>query len=330
MKIGGKNFTVKETFDNIITIPDCFVLGKNKLGHGHGETKLYFSSKETMRQFYGAEGFNVKCFILKSDLISYLEILKDEYLNPSQNYIGKDQFPDLWGKRMGMVAALDDVIYFSVSDQTQIDGARGYVNSSDFGYKLIREIALPLVSYLSVMELAGEDGQSVFYWKLFVDFDAISEKGNEPLVFVYGKKDKSKSTLKEIKGKKYNSETHYARIGQGRYRNALLEECPFCPITMVNEECLLIASHIKPWAASTVKERIDPKNGFILSPLFDKLFDKGFITFTDDKHMLVSNWLSPKNRQRLNLKNDVYIQRLPIDEQRKAYLKYHRKYVFKG
>lgn len=330
MKIGGNDFIVKETFDNTITIPDCFVLGKNKLGHGHGEAKLYFGSKENMRLFYGGEGFNVRCFILKSDLVSYLEALKDEYKKPSQNYTGKDLFRDLWRKRMKIVTDLDDVIYFSISDQTQIEGARGYVSSDDFGYKLIREISLPLVSYLSAMELVGKDGKSVFYWKLFVDFDAISEKKNGPLVFTYGKKSDKTAILKEEKESKNKKDIRYARIGQGRYRENLLEECPYCPITMVNDERLLIASHIKPWAASTDKEKIDPKNGFMLSPLYDKLFDKGFITFTDDKHMLISNWLSPKNCQRLNLKNNVYFQRLPIDEKRRAYLEYHRKFVFKG
>lgn len=330
MNIGGLNFTVKETFDNIITIPDCFVLGKNKLGHGHGEAKLYFSNKESMRQFFGGKGFSVNCIVLKQDLISYLEALESEYKKPSQDYLGKLEFPKLWKKRIDRVNALDDIVEFTVSDQTQIEGSRGYVNSTDFGYRLIREISLPLVSYLSVMELAGNDGNIVFYWKLFVDFDAISEKKNGPLVFIYGKKNKIEVPNKNIQEKKSSAEIRYARMGQGRYRDALLEECPFCPITMVNDERLLIASHIKPWAASTDKEKVDPKNGFMLTPLYDKLFDRGFITFTDEKHMLVSDWLSPKNRQRLNLKNGVYIQRLPLDEQRKVYLNYHRKFVFKG
>lgn len=330
MYIGGHKFEVKDTFDNIITIPDCFVLGKNKLGHGHGEAKLYFGSKVSMRQFYGGDGFRVKCFILKKDIVTYLETLKEEYMNPSQNYVGKDAFPALWHQRIAMVDKLDDVIYFDVSDQVQIEGSRGYVNSTDFGYKLLREISLPLVSYLSAMELIRDDGQHYFYWKLFVDFDAISEKKNGPLVFIYGKKDTEHQMVEPKRDKKKNAEIRYARIGQGKYREALLDECPFCPITMVNDERLLIASHIKPWASSTDMEKVDPKNGYMLTPLYDKLFDKGFITFTEDKHMHVSNWLSPKNCKRLGLKDDVYIQHLPMDEARKAYLKYHREFVFKG
>lgn len=42
----------------------------------------------------------------------------------------------------------------------------------------------------------------------------------------------------------------------------------------VSDDRLLIASHIKPWAASDEKEKIDPKNGFMFTPTFDFLFDR--------------------------------------------------------
>lgn len=324
MKIGGKNFTVNDTFDNVVTIPDCFVLGKNKLGHGHGEAKLYFGPKESVRQFYGGEGFQATCFLLKEDIIAYLTALKGEYMHPSQSYVGKDDMPKLWEERLAAVGRLDSIIYFNVSDQLQIEGGRGYVNSNGEGYKLIREISLPLVSYLSVMQLTDDSGRICYYWKLFVDFDAISERKNGPLVFTYGRKER------QTKKDKKEQEINRARIGQGKYRESLLEECPYCPITMVNDERLLIASHIKPWASSSDKEKIDPKNGYMFTPLYDRLFDRGFITFTEDKHMHISNWLSPRNCKRLGLKDDVYIQHLPMDEKRKEYLKYHREVIFKG
>ena len=40
------------------------------------------------------------------------------------------------------------------------------------------------------------------------------------------------------------------RNGQQKYREKLLEQCPFCPFTMVADDRLLIASHIKPWAVA--------------------------------------------------------------------------------
>ena len=127
-----------------------------------------------------------------------------------------------------------------------------------------------------------------------------------------------------------NQEIRKARIGQGKYRELLLEECPFCPITMISDDRLLIASHIKPWAVSTDKEKIDPQNGFMLSPLYDKLFDRGFITFTDDKHVQLSNWISAQNWKRIGIHDNDFFQALPINEARKVYLEFHRKSVFKG
>lgn len=329
MRINGVDFTIIDTFDNIITVPDCFIFGDNKIGTGHGEAKLYIGSKPTMREFFGAQGFSVRCFLLKRDLLSYLELVKEEYTHPSQEYSNKANFPTIWQQHIDLVNSMDDVIYFSVSDQDQIQGPRGYVNASrsDVGYKLIRKITLPIISYLSVMKLQSNAGETIFYWKVFVDFDLAAERKRSSLVLIYGKEKKDTDVAQESPRAK---EIRYARIGQGKYRDQLLDECPFCPITMVNDERLLIASHIKPWARSTDQEKIDPKNGYMLTPLYDALFDKGFITFTNEKRMIISNWLSPKNQQRLNLRNDEYIARLPMDDQRMVYLEYHRNNIFKG
>lgn len=329
MKILDENWEVKEIYDTVVTVPDCFVVNKNQLGAGHGEAKLYLGPKEVVRKFYGKEGFEAKCFMLKQDLLNYFNAVKEEYLSPSQNYIGKDELSKLWTERLELINKLDDIVWFTVYDQVQIAGPRGYVNSNDSGYKLIRQLSLPLISYISIMMLAQPSGKYSFYWKLFVDYDAIAEKKNGALVFNYGKKiiDKNGEVKKETDASK---ETSYAREGQGKYREKLLEECPFCPITMVNDERLLIASHIKPWAVSNNKEKVDHKNGFMFSPVYDKLFDRGFITFTNDRHMILSNWISPKNYERLGVKNNVFIQQLPLDDERIFYLEYHRACVFKG
>ena len=325
MKILGKEYRIVDTYDRVLTVPDCFVLNKNKLGKGHGEKKFYFAPKDIMREFFGEKGFNVKCFFLKEDLIKYLNNIQGEYIHPSQDYVGREEFSSLWEERMNKVMSMDDFIYFNVQDQVAISSSRGYLNSSDNNYNIMRELSLPLVSYISIMKVALND-ELLFYWKLFVDFDAIAEK-QEALVFTYGKGQKRIAHPKIQNAPKI---LNSVRKGQDKFRIALLEECTFCPITMVNEERLLVASHIKPWAVSNPKERVDPNNGFMLSPLYDALFDKGFITFTDDRHMIISNWLSPANQKRLNLKNNEFYQRLPINDKRKEYLEYHRNMVFKG
>lgn len=331
MLIGGENFNFVDTLNAPITVPDCFVKRLSKIGTGNGEAKLYIAPKNVMYPFFGNEGFVAKCFLLKSDLLSYMNALHSEYLSPSQPYQGADEMPKLWQERVAKIEALPEVVEFNVSAQDQIAGPRGYVNSTDMGYKLIREISLPLVTYISVMQLADcTSGATLYYWKLFADFEAISDK-KAALVFTYGKKeDKTLPTVTTNRDSGRQGEIRRARKGQGIYRDKMLQECPFCPITMINDERLLIASHIKPWAVSSDDEKLDPKNGFMLSPLYDKLFDRGLMTFTEDRRIILSNWLSPKNKERLGVKDGQFIQMLPLDDARQSYMQFHRKSVFKG
>lgn len=330
MKILDKEFRVLDTFNGNITVPDCLVVPKNKLGGGHGEAKLYIASKEEMRSFFGDEGFDAECFLLKEDLKKYMQAIHPEYINPTQEYKGKDVLRELWTERMQAIDLLDSIVFFSVKDQTQIEGPRGYVNSEDLGYQLIRELSLPLVSYISVLKVSDGGKVPLFYWKLFVDYDALDVQN--ALVFKYGRKQQEEEEKGKDKAKKKrrDDEISRARVGQGKYRDELLDECPFCPITMINDERLLIASHIKPWAVSDDKEKVDPHNGYILSPLYDKLFDRGLISFTEDRKMMVSNFLQPRNVQRMGLVDGKFYQNLPVGTERLKYLEYHRACVFKG
>lgn len=313
MEINGKVYKIVEKYSEDITIPDCFVDVNNKLGKGHGERKLYFGSKDRMRSFYGNIGFKAKCFLLKKDLKLYLEQIREEYEHPTFEYREAAKLKALWSRRFATVDALDEVLYFSVTDQKQIKGDRGYVNTQEKNYALIRELSLPLVTYVSAMKLQAESEDPVFYWKLFVNPD-VFERRDDALVFKYNKK-----TKKKKKG----------RQGQGKFRSKLLEECPMCPITHVYETGLLVASHIKPWRRASTKERIDPKNGFTLTPLYDKLFDRGYITFSDSKKMIISKWLSEESQKKLGIESRI-IDDLPLDDERKSYLEYHRKMIFKG
>lgn len=332
MIINGEKLKTLDVFPTMMTVPDCMVVTGNKLGGGHGEAKIYVASKNAMHEFYGAEGFEAKCFLLKKDLVSYMEAIKFEYFKPTQDYTKKNEMPTLWQERMRKIAGLNDVIFFNVYDQNQITGIRGYVNSKDEGYKIIRELALPLISYIYVEKLSNGK-QPLYYWKLFVDFDAIWEKKNGPLVFNYGKKknqpiedNENEETIVEKIPKKVKT----GRDGQSKYREKLLEQCPFCPFTGIADDRLLIASHIKPWVAADDKEKIDPYNGYMLSPLYDKLFDRGFMTFTENRHVILSSMISPRTWKQIKLENNEFIQRLPMDDKRIEYLKYHQNNVFKG
>ncbi len=330
MIIGGEKFKVINIFESVTTVPDCFVVSSNKIGVGHGEAKFYFNSREKTQEFFGGVGFRAKCFILRQDLLTYLYAIKDEYLNPSQEYRGKDNMSQLWEEHIQKVLKMNEVEMFTVIDQPHLAGVRGYVNASkadSYGYQLIREVSLPLISFIQVMELKDSMNSSIFYWKLFVDFEAINEHKSVGLVLNYGK---NIDVLPNAKESKRDRESQLSRVGQGEFRAKLLLESPFCPITRVADERLLIASHIKPWAISNNKDRIDPKNGLILSPVYDKLFDRGFITFSDDKRLIASNWINPSDLKKLNVKSNSYHALLPLDDQRELFMKYHREYVFKG
>ena len=329
MKIAGETFTFIDTIATPITVADSWVKPQNKLGNGNGEAKLYVSNRDKMEDFFGGFGFDAPCFLLRQDLQTYMNTIKEEYFNPSQDYRGKEEMSELWSERMRKIEELPDFIYFTVSEQTQIIGSRGYVNSNDAAYQLIREISLPLVSYISAMHLDYK-GRSMYYWKLFADFEELERR--KTFIEKYGSSTQQEAEQQcntKSKNKK-KTKTKNARDGQEEYRRKLLSECPFCPITMINEESLLIASHIKPWAVSNLTERIDPNNGFILSPLYDKLFDKGFITFTEDKRVIISNWLSRQVKERIGIKENQFFQFLPINSERAKYLDYHRQSVFKG
>lgn len=326
MSIDSLNLKTLAVFPNMMTVPDCIVNSQNKIGRGHGEAKFYIASKEEMYSFYGRQGFVDNCFMLKRDLLAYMEAIKNEYMHPSQNYTGKDKLPFLWHERVKAIEAFPDVIEFKIYDQYQIAGPRGYVNSDGDGYQLIRILALPLVSYIYA-EKVGTEANPLFYWKLFVDFNAIWERKNGPLVFNYGQNRNNLSQPQEGE----TAPNRNNRIGQDRYRERVLEQCHFCPFTMVSDERLLIASHIKPWAAcESDDERLDGYNGYALTPLYDKLFDRGFITFSKEKHLILSEYLSPYVWKQLNLKNDTFIQQLPMDEKRAKYLEFHHEAVFKG
>lgn len=237
MKINGEVLRTISVFPNMMTVPDCVVVGSNKLGHGHGEAKFYISSKEDMYSFYGGEKFTARCFMLKTDLIAYMNAIKNEYQEPSQEYAKKSDLPRLWNERMLMIEGLDDVIFFNIHDQHQIAGSRGYINSTDDGYQLIRELALPLVSYIYV-EKVGLESDPLYYWKLFVDFEAIWEKQNGPLVFTYGKSKTEEQPQDKLSKKKENEDQaiRQARDGQGKYREQLLEQCRYCPFTMIADD----------------------------------------------------------------------------------------------
>lgn len=314
----GKTYIVIDTKEKI-TIADSFVARQNKIGRGNGEAKLYVgNNNEWLRNFFGNSGFVDKCFLLKKDLLKYLDETQAEYLKPEQPYINKTMLPSLWRERKEKINNLPEKIDFEIFEQTQIAGPRVYVKSSDIGYKLIRELSLPNITFISIVKLLNENNEVEYYFKLFADYFG---EATHPYIV-----EQEQLSVEAISNPEEKKIITTARIGQGKYREELLKMCPFCPITMVGDDRLLIASHIKPWAKSNEKEKIDPYNGFMFTPTFDYLFDRGFLSFTNDKRTILSPFLSKMTYSKLGISNNKLFPSLPI-EGREKYLEFHRQEI---
>ncbi len=110
------------------------------------------------------------------------------------------------------------------------------------------------------------------------------------------------------------------RIGQERFRRAVLARWEDkCAIT--GATCFLTAGHIKPWSESTDEERLDPSNGIALSPVYDRAFDSGLITFSETGGIVVSARLA-HDASRLGISGRERIDGLT--ERNQLYLAYHR------
>jgi hypothetical protein len=118
-----------------------------------------------------------------------------------------------------------------------------------------------------------------------------------------------------------------ARLGMGDFRSALARRWRNqCAVTGCDISEILRASHIKSWADSSNKERLNPANGFLLAAHIDALFDRGLISFSNAGAMLLSSSLSPK---------DCALFRLParlrsdLSSSEKRFLDYHRRTTFR-
>jgi hypothetical protein len=117
-----------------------------------------------------------------------------------------------------------------------------------------------------------------------------------------------------------------ARVGQGEFRKSLIKAYGAkCPITGIENEKLLVASHIKPWNKCTNAERLDPDNGILLSALADRLFDQGLVTFENDGSVLMSPTLSESDKIKCGLNS---WPRVPLSPGSRHYMEYHRAVEF--
>jgi hypothetical protein len=122
-------------------------------------------------------------------------------------------------------------------------------------------------------------------------------------------------------------EVRKARVGQGRFRQRLLELWGArCAVTGVEMPSVLTAGHIKPWRCASNAERLDPHNGLLVLPQYDRLFDRGLISFADDGGLLVSPALPKDKFDLLGVREDARLA--AVTAAHKPFLAFHRDRVF--
>ena len=117
-----------------------------------------------------------------------------------------------------------------------------------------------------------------------------------------------------------------SRIGQGKYRNELINLWGACSVTGYKNINFLRASHIKPWRSCSDTERLDPYNGLLLMPNLDSVFDLGYISFSETGQILISKLLSPDDMQHLSISGSMKLMKIQYETE--SYMSYHRENIF--
>jgi hypothetical protein len=120
-----------------------------------------------------------------------------------------------------------------------------------------------------------------------------------------------------------------SRRGQGLFKENVKKHENSCRVTGLPAVAkLLIASHIKPWSKSTNEEKIDGDNGLLLSPHVDKLFDRGYISFTNEGELLVSKELDKAVLSFWKIEIPMNVGAFRAEQSK--YLDYHREKIFRS
>jgi predicted restriction endonuclease len=113
------------------------------------------------------------------------------------------------------------------------------------------------------------------------------------------------------------------RVGQGAYRKSIMHRWHYqCGVTGFDDPRILIASHIVAWKDASPDERLDVDNGILLSPTYDALFDKHFISFEDNGKIILSDEIDFQAFQKIGISGKEKLNQIHLGNQ--AYLERHR------
>lgn len=120
---------------------------------------------------------------------------------------------------------------------------------------------------------------------------------------------------------------------QAFYKDTLFNEfnhsCALCGIEL---PAMLIASHIKPFRdCAHIYEAIDHNNGLLLCRNHDYLFDQGYISFSKDGTILLSQLLQNtiEYENKYVVSKDTTLDSSLLTDERIKFLEYHTKHIYK-
>lgn len=186
-----------------------------------------------------------------------------------------------------------------------------------------------------LVQLIGPELQAV-YELAGVGFGGVREEGEElprlPESDFIGIQEWENTEEQKIKnsemGETQKKALVTARRGQGKFKENVFGIEKECRITHVTNPAHLIASHIKPWRESNNRERLHACNGLLLTPSMDHLFDRGFISFSDQGECLISPVADKSSllKMGLNPERPPRVGGFNVDQ--KYFLDHHRKNLF--
>lgn len=185
---------------------------------------------------------------------------------------------------------------FAICDASEVSDKRGH-----FQWILKEDVALALEELGIVTPITSNNVLS-----------EIKDKGSE---------------LEDLPSKTRES-TVQARIGQGLFRERLINHWEGCSVTGFENTDLLVASHIKPWRDCTPSEALSMTNGLLLLPNIDLAFDRGFISFNATGNIILSPQLSELDANAMGISQSMKLRW--CYPQHEEFLAYHRSQVFRA
>lgn len=291
--------------------------------------ELFKNPSNSRRTLQRGQGIKVVHKIKKELLLSLIPFLKSYLQNYGFLYHNANPNIDELAKRVNCIQGdfvefFSDLIFIRDSNNTKPYFKWFNYPDSKVNFKLVQEFFIPRQSFLN-FELENYIDEKIYVtWELSYTMHVMCTSENIEAIISNAIEnipinDSDISTIKEAITK--------IRIGQSKFRDDLLKsKNNSCLITGISNSSLLIASHIKPWKDSNDHERLDINNGILLTPTFDKLFDKFLITFDADGKVIWSKKRLDKDSIDKIILGHPQLSNLsiPINDKNRTYLEFHR------